>query len=214
MYELIILSQLMLHPAHGYMIASIINDMIGPYARISNGRLYPLLSKLEKSGLIATYNKTPAGQQGDRQLRTYEITETGRRRFHELMMDITSNPGEYKQIFLQKVSMLEFLKSSERLRLIDHYINYCQAHVLHITAEADDLVQRSPNWGPEWGPTRFKAVLDVLQHMIDQWQVELDWAKALRERELARIESSDSGILEERSKSSIQTEDNYSPEGD
>ncbi len=52
MYELIILSQLMVQPAHGYMIAKIINDMIGPYARISNGRLYPLLSKLEKSGLI------------------------------------------------------------------------------------------------------------------------------------------------------------------
>src|SRR5258708_12097637 len=145
MYELIILSQLMRHPAHGYLIASIINDMIGPYSRISNGRFYPLLSKLEKSGLIAPYSETPAGQQGDRQLRTYEITEAGRKRFYELMMDITSNPGEYKQIFLQKVSMLEFLKSSERLRLIDHYINYCQAHVLHITAEADDFVQRSPN---------------------------------------------------------------------
>ena len=214
MYELIILSQLMLQPAHGYLIASIINDMIGPYARISNGRLYPLLAKLEKSGLIKPYTEAPIGQQSDRQLRTYEITEAGRKRFHELMMDITSNPGEYQKIFLQKVSMFEFLKSSERLRLIDHYINYCQAHVLHIMSEADDLVQRSPYWGLEWGPTRFKAVLDVMQHMIDQWQLELNWAKALHERELARIESSDSEILEERKKSSIPSEDTYSPEGD
>ncbi len=129
-------------------------------------------------------------------------------------MDTTSNPGEYQKIFLQKVSMLEFLKPSERLRLIDHYMNYCQAHVLHIMAEADDLVQRSPNWGPEWGRMRFKAVLDVMQHMVDQWQVELDWAKSLRERELARVELSDSGILEERRRPFIQTEDNYSPEGD
>ena len=215
MYELIILSQLMLQPAHGYMIASIINDMIGPYARISNGRLYPLLSKLEKSGLIDPVKDTPAvGPQSDRQLRTYKITEAGRKRFHELMMDTTSNPGEYQKIFLQKVSMLEILKPSERLRLIDHYINYCQAHLLHITAEADDLVQRSPDWGPEWGPTRFKAVLEVMQHMVDQWQVELDWAKSLRERELARVESSDSEILEERRRPFKQTEDNYSPEGD
>ncbi len=98
--------------------------------------------------------------------------------------------------------------------MIDHYINYCQAHVLHITAEADDLVQRSPYKGTEWGPTRFKAVLEVMQHMVDQWQVELDWGKTLRERELARIESSDSEILEERRKSFIQTENTYSPEGD
>ena len=214
MYELIILSHLMLQPAHGYKIASIINDMIGPYARISNGRLYPLLLKMEKSGLIAPYIEAPTGQQSDRQLRTYEITEAGRKRFHELMMDTTSNPGEYQKIFLQKVSMLEFLKSSERLRLIDHYINYCQAHVMHIMAEADDLVQRSPNRGPEWRLMRFKAILDVMQHMIDQWQLELNWAKALHERELARIESSDSEILEEHRKSSIQTEDSYSPEGD
>jgi DNA-binding PadR family transcriptional regulator len=214
MYELIILSQLMLWPAHGYMIASIINDMIGPYARISNGRLYPLLSKLEKSGLIAPVKDTPTSQQNDRQLRAYNITEAGRKRFHELMMDTTSNPGEYQKIFLQKVSMLEFLKPSERLRILDHYINYCQAHLLHITAEADDLVQRAPDWGPEWGPTRFKAVLDVMQHMVDQWQVELDWAKTLRERELARFESSDSAIHEDHRKSYKQTEDNYSPEGD
>lgn len=214
MYELIILSHLMLHPAHGYMIASIINDMIGPYARISNGRLYPLLSKMEKSSLIAPYTEAPTGQQSDRQLRTYEITDAGRRRFHELMMDTNSNPGEYQKIFLQKVSMLWFLKSSERLRLIDHYINYCQAHVLHITSEADDLVQRSPYRGLEWGPTRINAILEVMQHMIDQWQLELDWAKALHERELSRIESSDSEILEERRKSFIQTEDSYSPEGD
>jgi len=214
MYELIILSQLMLQPAHGYKIASIISDMIGPYARISNGRLYPLLSKLEKSGLIAPYTEAPVGQLSDRQLRTYQITEAGRKRFHELMMDTTSNPGEYQKIFLRKVSMLEFLKPSERLRLIDHYINFCQVHMMHLTAEADDLVQRSPDWGPDWGPTRLKALLEVMQHMVDQWQVELDWAKALRERELAGVSLSDSAIHEDRSKLYGRTEDNYSPEGD
>ncbi len=214
MYELIILSQLMLQPAHGYLIASIINDSIGPYARISNGRLYPLLAKLEKAGLIAPYTKVPVGQLSDRQLRTYEITEAGRWRFHELMMNTTSNPGEYQKLFLQKVTMFEFLKSSERLRLIDHYINYCQAHVLHITAEADDLAQRSPEWGQEWGPEHFKAVIEVMQHMIDQWQLELNWAKALHEKELARIETSDARVLETRDTSSLQTEDSYSPEGD
>jgi DNA-binding PadR family transcriptional regulator len=214
MYELIILSQLMLQPAHGYLIASIINDSIGPYARISNGRLYPLLAKLEKTGLIVPYTKVPDGQLSDRQLRTYEITEAGRRRFHELMMNTTSNPGEYQKLFLQKVTMLEFLKSSERLRLIDHYINYCQAHVLHITAEADDLAQRSPEWGQEWGPEHFKAVIDVMQHMVDQWQLELDWAKTLREREIAHIESSDAEMNEIDKKTNLQTEDEYLPEGD
>lgn len=40
MYELIILSLLMREPLHGYLIAKIINDMIGPIAKVSHGWLY------------------------------------------------------------------------------------------------------------------------------------------------------------------------------
>jgi len=191
MYELIILSHLMRYNAHGYLIAKIINDMIGPYARVSNGRLYPLLSKLEGAGLIAVDTETAAEQQGDRQLRTYKITEAGRRRFHELMMDTTSNPGEYQKLFPLKAHVFEFLKPVERLRLIDHYINYCQAHVLHLMAEADDLVREVADHVPPWSPARLDAVLNVMQHMIDQWQLELDWAKNLREKEVTEAKQAE-----------------------
>ena len=66
MYELMILSILMRGTAHGYLIASIINDIIGPYARLSNGRLYPLLSKLEDLGMIVAVDKTGKNVKGDR----------------------------------------------------------------------------------------------------------------------------------------------------
>lgn len=186
MYELIILAHLMWQPAHGYLIAQIINDMIGPYARMSNGRLYPLLAKLEKAGLIAVSHEATPKQQGDRQFRSYVITETGRKRFHDLMMDTTSNPGEYQKLFLQKAASFQFLKPGERLRLIDHYINYCQAHVLHLTAEAEDMLQHTSEWN--WPPARANAVLDSVQHTIDQWRLELEWAKSLREKELVQPE--------------------------
>ncbi len=184
LYELIILAQLVRYPAHGYLIAKIINDMIGPYAHVSNGRLYPLLAKLEKSGLIALH---VGEQKGDRQLRSFAITEAGRKRFHELMMDTTSNPGEYEKVFKQKAAYFMFLKPVERLRLIDHYINYCQAHILHLTAEAEDLMSLEPaDWGiPENGievNDRFiKDVLNVMQHNVVQWEQELSWVKSLRE---------------------------------
>ncbi len=185
MYELLILSILMGMIAHGYLIASIINDIIGPYARLSNGRLYPLLSKLEELGMIVAVKKTSKNVKGDRNLRGYEITDSGRKRFHELMMDTTSNPGEYRQIFLQKVSVLRFLKPAERLFLIDHYINFCQAHILHLIAEREDFVA---NKGFELGPAYLSATLNVMQHLIDQWQLELDWARSLREQELSQAE--------------------------
>ena len=96
MYEFLILSQLMKSSAHGYLIASIINDIIGPYARISNGRLYPLLAKMEQDGLIAVRAEPATPFPGDRQLRVYQITEAGKKRWRALMMDTTLNPGEYQ----------------------------------------------------------------------------------------------------------------------
>jgi len=30
--------------------------------------------------------------------------------------------------------------------------------------------------------------LNVMQHLIDQWQLELDWARSLREQELSQAE--------------------------
>ena len=185
MYELIIFSQLMRHPAHGYLIAKIINGMIGPFARISNGSLYPLLSKLEKAKLIAAYHENAAGQQGDRQFRSYTITEAGRRRFRELMMDTTSNPGGYRELFLYKATVLDCLMPAERLRLIDHYINYCQSHILHLTSGAEDFAQITAHWCPTWTPPQLDITLNVMQHTIDQWQLELDWARTLRARAIA-----------------------------
>ena len=81
MYELIILSLLMRWNAHGYLIASIINDMIGPYAKVSNGRLYPLLARLEEQGLIETNVETEKALKGDRQHRSgqWHISPPGSR---------------------------------------------------------------------------------------------------------------------------------------
>src|SRR5215472_15772365 len=99
MYEFIVLAQLMHGPAHGYLIAKIINDMIGPFARLSYGRLYPLLAKLEENGLITAGVGTTGGQQKDRQLRIYSITDAGRMRFQLLMNDTGLSLGDYQYLF-------------------------------------------------------------------------------------------------------------------
>lgn len=205
MYEFIILAQLMHGSAHGYFIAKIINDMIGPYARLSPGRLYPLLAKLEQSGLIAVDTRAQSEQQSDRQLRIYKITEAGRLRFSVLMRDTSSNPGEYQKLFPLKVCAFAFITVAERLRLIDHYIHYCQAHVLHQQAEAEDLVRDAPRLeqgGPGYmrlDTYSIECAVNTMQHSIDQWRHELEWARSLRERELALLEQTDkSGVQAEQ----------------
>ena len=184
MYELIILSLLMREPIHGYLISKIINDIIGPIAKVSHGWLYPRLAKLEKEGLIVASLESDEGKSGERQLRTYQITEDGRKRFHQLMMDTTSNPGEYSKFFWQKVSFLAYLHPAERLHLIDHYINYCQTHILHLKDQAKNLVDGKVQYHT-MDISQLEATLHILRRSTNHWQVDLEYTNSLREKELA-----------------------------
>ena len=204
MYEHIVLAQLMHGPMHGYRIAKIINDMIGPYARLSYGRLYPLLAKLVQSGLIEEVSEGKGekeAQSHDRNLRSYKITDAGRQRFLFLMSDTGSNPGDYDKLFMHKVSAFAFIRPAERLRLIDHYINYCQTHVFHMQSETEELVRRvsmTEEWqsdtpaqahdSPHMDHESLEYIVGNMRHLIDQWEREIAWARSLREKEVVRME--------------------------
>ena len=182
MYELIILSLLMRFPLHGYMMMKITNDQIGPWAKISSGTLSTILSKLEQTGFIAILPQKGYAAPGDRRARTYTITEEGRKRFHQLMMDTSSNLGEYQKFFHHKMTYFDLLRPVERLLLINHYMNYCQATVLHTQTEMDSLVYEladHPN------PAFLENLLRVMKHIVEQWQAEFDWIRGIREQELA-----------------------------
>lgn len=190
MYEFIILSQLMLGSRHGYLIAKIINDIIGPYARLSPGRLYPLLAKMEQNGLIEVDGMVAKKQQSDHQSRAYKITEAGRMRFYILMKDTSLSPGEYQKLFVHKVGSFSFIAPIERIALLDHYIHYCQAHIFHQQSEADDLVRNGPNYGT-LDSTGLAFTLEVVRHSIEGWQHEIEWAQNLRAKEFALVNQAD-----------------------
>lgn len=187
MYELVILGFLMRRPYHGYLIAKIINDMIGPFARLSNGRLYPLLAKLEQQGLIAVAAGESVAAVGatDRQHRTFVITESGRQRFCELMLDTTSNPGDYQRIFWFKLPNLHLLEPTRRLYLLDHYINFCQTHLFHLANESRDLERKAVDTY-NLTEEQLDSSLEAMRHLRDQWQLELDSARTWRSHEVAR----------------------------
>ncbi len=193
MYELLVLALLMHGPWHGYLITKIANDMIGPWAKISPGTLYPLLARLEQAGLIVALPQEEASR-SQRQSHRYAITPAGRRRFHILMMDTSSNLGDYPRIFHLKAVHLGFLSPRERLHLANHYINYCERTILHMQSEAQDM-QRMQSEGQDMqreasdDPAFTAAVVDILQHLAQQEQGELDWARRVRERALEALDA-------------------------
>ena len=185
MYELIILSLLMRFPLHGYLVAKIANDMIGPWAKISNGTLYPLLGKLEQGELITRVNGEAEGAKNEQQARTFMITDAGRERFYQLMRDTTSNIGDYQRVFQLKMQYMDLLPIRERQYLLNHYVHYCQATILHIKTEAENLQHELTG---SYGRESFKELaLNAMQHRANMWQAEMDWTMRLRE-ELATQE--------------------------
>ncbi len=191
MYELVILSLLMRMPMHGYLIVKVTNDLIGPWARISSGSLSTILNGLEQRGLIAVVPQERT--RGGRQARVFTITEEGRKRFHQLMMDTSSNLGEYQKFFHRKLEYFDLLRPNERLLLLNHYINYCQTTILHKQTERESLVHEladHPN------PAFLENVVRVMTHVEQQWQAELEWVKSIREEEMAKMEMVRSDAIE------------------
>jgi DNA-binding PadR family transcriptional regulator len=180
MYELIVLSLLMRFPLHGYLIAQIANDTIGPWAKLSNGTLYPLLTKLEHQGLIIRVNEEQSAAQTEQQARTLLITDEGRTRFYQVMMDTSSNIGDYQKVFHLKVPYLDLLPSRERQHLLNHYINYCQTCLLHIKTHAENLEHELVGDKGTY-PLYKDLALQMMQERTRLWQTEVDWTIQLRE---------------------------------
>ena len=192
MYELVILMFLMRSPMHGYRIASILNDIIGPFARVSYGRLYPLLNRLQNQGLIRAVAAPSDGRPSDRRHRTYEITPAGRDRFRELMLDTTSNPGEYSTLFWMKIQVLDHMRPSERFYLLDHYLTYCQTHVFHLTGQMEQL-EREAAQQRFMSPAELEATLYAMKRYRRQWQLEIELVREWRQREVQRAEGEQPG---------------------
>lgn len=169
MYEFIILSLLMRGPTHGYHIAKTLGQLIGPVAKASNGRIYPLLAHLEAAGLIAACpDESPR-----RAARTYQITDLGRARFRSLATDTDSSPREYQELFGLKVMVFPLLLPEDRLNLLDHYIHYCRTHIMHLQGSCDSA-------GASADYESAEALELVLQHRLRHWQLELSWAEGLK----------------------------------
>lgn len=137
LYELFILGRLMSQPFHGYLLRQLLGVAIGPTRQISWGVLYPLIRRLEESGLIesrpATGGPADAGAEGERQRRIYQITEAGKARFHELMVEPGAFNTDYADTFAIKLSGFACVSREEQVDILRHYRDYLlftQKHVL------------------------------------------------------------------------------------
>ncbi len=186
MYELLVLSLLMHWPLHAYRIAKIANEIIGPEERISIGTLSSLLTKLKQARLIHPADPSSVPFPSDRPSRVFAITDNGRKRFFELMMDTTSHRGVYRRLFHIKALHLEFLPMEQRFFLVEHYLTHCRQVVNEKQAEMQSDAENRLKQ-KYMSPALRQAAMANMQLKIQQWQLELAWGEALREQIVAGL---------------------------
>ena len=130
-YELFVLGELMDGPHHGYQLREILSNMLGPFRQMSWGVLYPLIRQLEHEGFIvsdigANTEHREGSAPSNRQRKQYRLTETGRERFHALMMERGDYTADYRELFLLKLNNFDHISQEQQLTLLRHYWGYLQ----------------------------------------------------------------------------------------
>lgn len=187
MYELLVLSLLMHWPLHAYKIARMANNILGPEEQISRGTLSSLLARLGRAGLITPTDPGRVPFPSDRSSRVFTLTQRGRERFFQLMLDTTSHPGFYRRLFHIKALHLEFLPSEQQLFLVEHFLQYCQKLIQNKQAE-EQAFASSPTKQEHMSRSFRQRALAFMQLKVEQLQLEVAQAQSLKAQIIALVQ--------------------------
>jgi hypothetical protein len=94
------------------------------------------------------------------------------------MTDTASSAREYRDVFAYKVTAMGFLAPEDRRHLIDHYADFCRAHVRHLVRESKDLAENQLRYGHS--AAQAARLSSVMRHLRHQWELEIAWVEELR----------------------------------
>lgn len=171
MYEFLVLGALSRAPMHGYLIAKVLGNIIGPFRQLQWGALYPVLNRLLAEGLITAEEVV---DDDGRTKKVYSITADGRARLRRHVLDTESHIGTYDAVFPHKVSHFSLLSSDERLHLSRHYAVHAQQNIDHLERKLQDI-----ETNPRLTPAQRDDIRAVMQHRIEHWNHERAWAEEL-----------------------------------
>ncbi len=102
------------------------------------------------------------------------------------MLDTSSHPGTYRRLFHIKALHLEFLALESQLFLVEHYLAHCRQILRSKQTDAQD-VAGNPLKQKHMSAALREGAMALMRLKTEQWQLELAWGQALRERILSRL---------------------------
>jgi DNA-binding PadR family transcriptional regulator len=174
-YELFVLGELMDGPHHGYQLREILSNMLGPFRQMSWGVLYPLIRQLEHEGLLVSDTESnPERREGrassNRQRKQYRLTESGRERFHALMVERGDYTADYRELFLIKLNNFDHISKEEQLTLLRHYRGYLQIEDFYLQRG-----QQHVSIHPGIPDTQRAHILRIIDFRQSSIQAETHW---------------------------------------
>lgn len=115
MLELQILGFLDEGPLHGYELRRRVIQLGGPGTRLSEGALYPALTRLEHRGLVS--RSVAPGARG-RAKQVLSITSAGRQRLHQLLREATGPDVACTPRFMKVLAFLSRLPDPRERRTV------------------------------------------------------------------------------------------------
>lgn len=155
MYELFILGELSDMPMHGYLLHSILTQVVGPLRPVSWGSLYPILKRLEDERSIEQLStETP---HAGRPKKVYGITPLGRERFLKLMDKPLEHNVDAEDIFRIKLSKFHLIESSLQQEILLQQKSFVEL-ILGGMELAEQRVRHEPCISDGERPYIFKAI--------------------------------------------------------
>ncbi|MCH5462671.1 PadR family transcriptional regulator [Lactobacillus sp. LC28-10] len=118
MYELLVLGMLMSRNMSGYKLRDVLGSALVPRRKISNGVMYPLLSKLEANGDIIFIEEP----NDPRNKRLAQITEVGKTHFYQQMAQpVPDNNARNESIYRFKFRGLFAVDATQQKQILQDY---------------------------------------------------------------------------------------------
>lgn len=173
MYDLFVLGQLMDESMNGYLMRQILQQIVGQQRKISFGMIYPLFKRLNDAGYITLQEEKESGKHSKK---VATITELGRERFQELMVQkIPLNPNLE---FTYSVKFRNFHQVDVNLRrqILKEYQNYLVNNQDLLTKQSVDLEKtkisspdlKNARWVISLQQMKMKAALDWVQSSLKE----------------------------------------------
>jgi len=99
----VVLAMLAKEPSHGYQLRARLRQALGPVGDAMNaGQVYVVLTRLEKTGLVASERSTTAADVQDR--KTYALTPDGQQRVAEWLTEVSWPKPDLVEFHLKLVA--------------------------------------------------------------------------------------------------------------